>query len=293
MRAFVIGNVAIDETVAVVDLPARGASIHGQAGLRDLGGKGANQAIVLGRAGVRCRLGSAVGDDARADEIRSRLAVEPIEVSLETVPGAGSDFSIILSTQSGDNAVITANAAASGLAPQAACAMLAGAQPRDNLVMQGNLSEATTIAALRQARTMGMQTAFNPSPLRGFFGALWPLVDMAFVNEGEAADLGGTGALLAAGVRQVVLTLGPAGARLLSAGQIDTVPAQACTVVDTTGAGDCFMATALASAMLRGVAVDARALHHAAAAAAITVSRPGTSAAFPTRAELAHILARR
>jgi ribokinase len=129
--------------------------------------------------------------------------------------------------------------------------------------------------------------------LRGFFGALWPLVDMAFVNEGEAADLGGTGALLAAGVRQVVLTLGPAGARLLSAGQIDTVPAQACTVVDTTGAGDCFMATALASAMLRGVAVDARALHHAAAAAAITVSRPGTSAAFPTRAELAHILARR
>jgi ribokinase len=50
------------------------------------------------------------------------------------------------------------------------------------------------------------------------------------------------------------------------------------------------MATALASAALRGVAMDDRALRHAAAAAAITVSRPGTGAAFPTRAELAGLL---
>jgi ribokinase len=59
--------------------------------------------------------------------------------------------------------------------------------------------------------------------------------------------------------------------------------------VDTTGAGDCFMATALASAALRAARLDPRALLHA-AAAAITVSRPGTGAAFPTRAELADIL---
>ena len=52
MRAFVIGNVALDEAVTVDDLPAFGASIHGKAGQTDLGGKGANQAIVLGRAGL-------------------------------------------------------------------------------------------------------------------------------------------------------------------------------------------------------------------------------------------------
>ena len=290
MRAFVIGNVALDETVTVADLPAPGASIHGLAGPRGLGGKGANQAIVLGRAGLGCRLGAAVGDDMRADEIRIRLAVEPIEVRLESVPGVGSDFSIILRTGSGENANITTNAAALRLTPRAACAVLTGAQPGDLLVMQGNLSEETTIAVLRQGRAMGLLTALNPSPLRLFFGALWPLVDIAFVNEGEATDLGGTTALLASGIRQIVLTLGPAGAKLLSAGQEITVPAQPCVVVDTTGAGDCFMATALASAALRGVMLDARALHDAAAAAAITVSRPGTVAAFPTQAELARIL---
>lgn len=290
MRAFVIGNVALDGAVTVADLPAFGASIHGVAGAIDLGGKGANQAIMLGRAGLPCHFCAAVGDDGRADDIRTRLAAEPLETDLVRIAGVASDFSIILRSPSGDNAVITTNAAASGLTPEAARAALAGAKPGDLLVLQGNLSSKTTAAALRQARAMGMQTAANPSPLRPFFGKLLPLVDIAFVNESEATALGGADALLAAGVRHVVVTLGAKGARLVTAKENALVPAQACDVVDTTGAGDCFMATALASAALRAMALDPRALRHAAAAAAITVSRPGTGAALPSRAELAQIL---
>lgn len=290
MRAFVIGNVALDETVAVADLPTRGASIHGRAAQIDLGGKGANQAIVLGRAGLDCRLCAAVGNDSRADDIRTRLAAEPIVVDLQPVAGVASDRSIILRTPSGENAIITTNAAALGLTDAAACSAMAGAAPGDLLVMQGNLSAETTLAAFRAAKAMGMRTALNPSPLRPFFAALWRLVDMAFMNESEAAALGGTAALAAAGVCQTVLTLGSAGAQLIMPGGSVTVPAQPCAVVDTTGAGDCFMATALASSGLRGVPMDARALRHAAAAAAITVSRPGTGAAFPSVAELAVIM---
>lgn len=290
MRAFVIGNVALDETVTVEDLPERGASIHGQASLSDLGGKGANQAIVLGRAGLDCRLAAAVGNDSRAEDIRARLAVEPIAVDLVQVAGVASDLSIILRTRSGENAIITTNAAALGLTAAAVCDFLAGGAPGDLLVMQGNLSSEATLAAFRQARAMGMRTALNPSPLRPFFASLWPLVDVAFLNESEAAALGGTAALAAAGVAQIVLTLGAAGAQLTTPDGSVIIPAQPCDVVDTTGAGDCFMATALASSVLRGVPLDACALRHAAAAAAITVSRPGTGAAFPTRAELATIL---
>ncbi len=290
MRAFVIGNVALDEAMTVAEPPAFGASIHARADGVDLGGKGANQAIMLGRAGLPCRFCAAVGDDSRADDIRSRLATEPLETDLVRIKAVASDVSIILRTASGDNAVITTNAAASGLTPEAACATLAGAMQGDLLVLQGNLSAETTIAALRQARQVGMRTALNPSPLRPFFGALWPLVDVAFVNESEAAALGGIDALLAAGVPQVVLTLGARGARLVTPSGNTLVPAEPCKVVDTTGAGDCFLSTALASAALRGVELDPRALSHAAAAAAITVSRPGTGAAFPTRAELAGIL---
>ncbi len=291
MRAFVIGNVALDETLAVDDLPACGASIHGQAGRVDLGGKGANQAIVLGRAGLDCCFCAAVGTDARADDIRTRLTAEPVALDLQPVAGVASDQSIILCTRTGDNAIITTNAAALGLTASAVCASLVAAVPADLLVMQGNLSAEATIAAFRAAKAIGMKTALNPSPLRPFFAALWPLIDMAFLNESEAAALGGTAALMAAGVPQVVLTLGSQGARLITRNGSVTVPVQPCAVVDTTGAGDCFMATALASATLRGVALDVRALRHAAAAAAITVSRPGTGAALPIQAELATLLA--
>lgn len=52
------------------------------------------------------------------------------------------------------------------------------------------------------------------------------------------------------------------------------------------------MAVALASAGLRGCALDRRALAHGAQAAAQTVARPGTVAAFPDRSEMAAILSR-
>lgn len=95
------------------------------------------------------------------------------------------------------------------------------------------------------------------------------------------------------GVRHVVLTLGADGALLASQGaSIAVVPAVATQAIDTTGAGDTFMAVALASAALRGVELDIRAIAHAASASALTVSRRGTRSAFPTSDELRSILAR-
>jgi ribokinase len=291
MRAHVIGNVALDETIRVDALPSPGASILGVELSRDLGGKGANQAVVLGRAGVACRLVAPVGQDARAGEIRAALAGEPVEARLLALDGLRSDISINLMAAGGENAVITTSEAASGLSPAAAVGMLADAAPGDLLVLQGNLTADTTRALLAEGRSRGLRTAFNPSPLRDFFNGLWPLVDMVFLNEGEASACGGVGVLRAAGVGRVVLTLGGQGARLFSAAGDEAVPAAPAEVVETTGAGDCFLATALASAARRGVELDSRALAHGARAAALTVSRPGTLRAFPTTAELADILA--
>ena len=144
-----------------------------------------------------------------------------------------------------------------------------------------------------------MINAFNPSPVRPFFAAFWPLIDIAFLNEGEAELLTGRQGedamrtLVTAGVSTAVLTLGAEGALVVSGAETVKVPAKACPVVDTTGAGDTFMATALASAALRGVTVDRLAVEHAAEAAALTVSRRGTFSAFPTRIELSAILAQR
>ncbi len=107
MRALVIGNVALDETFAVPAMPEAGLSILGHAAARDLGGKGANQAIAMGRAGLRTRLLAAIGQDARAAEIREALASEPIEARLIVRTDTASDASIIFTTPDGENAVVT------------------------------------------------------------------------------------------------------------------------------------------------------------------------------------------
>ena len=83
---------------------------------------------------------------------------------------------------------------------------------------------------------------------------------------------------------------GAAGAWLLQEGQRRFCPAVPAEALDTTGAGDTFLAVMLASALLRDVAPDALALAHASRAAAITVSRRGTLSAFPGSHELAALL---
>ena len=141
----------------------------------------------------------------------------------------------------------------------------------------------------------------NPSPFAPWLAGALALADAVFVNAGEARALTGSdggaalSALRRAGPRHAVLTLGAAGALLgrpdrSAAEAIESVPAAPATPLDTTGAGDTFLAAALASARRRGTGLDARALRDAAAAAAITVARRGTLAAFPTADDLERVL---
>ncbi|RCS22127.1 ribokinase [Phyllobacterium salinisoli] len=299
VRAHVIGNVAIDETISVSTMPEAGASILGREETFDLGGKGANQAVVMARTGLPTTLVAAVGADFRARTIRDQLAPEPVEATLITLADRSSDFSIIFTTPDGENAIVTTTDSAGSLSPAEAIAAIGAATAGDLMVLQGNLSETTTRSLLDEARHRGLVTAFNPSPLRPCFTGFWPLIDIAFLNRGEAqsltgsSDMAATDRLLQSGVRHVVLTLGGEGAMLASRGTaIAAIPAVVTRAIDTTGAGDTFMAVALASAALRDVELDIRAIGHAASASALTVSRRGTRSAFPTSDELQAILAR-
>lgn len=296
MRAHVIGNATIDETLAVGEWPSPGASIFGTSRGWGPGGKGLNQAVVLARAGLATRLVAGIGEDARGTAIRAALATEPLAFDAIVMPERATDMSVVLSAADGDNCNITTTECAGNLAPEAARATLAAAEPGDLLVVQGNLTEDTTRAALEAAGRTGMVRAMNPSPLRDWQKHLLPLCDCLVVNEGEALALTGlagreaAAAFHAAGVRWTVLTRGGQGALLSGPQGTVEVPAERAQVIDTTGAGDTFMAAALASAMGRGTMPDARALRAGARAAALTVTRRGAFAALPTAAELAAIL---
>jgi ribokinase len=184
---------------------------------------------------------------------------------------------------------------ARSLTPEMLLPRLAGIGPGDLLLMQGNLTRPATEACLRQAKGAGARTMLNPAPIDFDYRGLWPLVDVAVVNEGEARQLGGyheaaeaATRLLPAGAGAVVVTLGPSGAFiLLPDRQAVFVEAPEVAAIDTAGAGDVFCGV-LAGALAHGLEAE-DGLRWAVAAASLSVTKPGTSSAFPSAAELAQL----
>ena len=99
-------------------------------------------------------------------------------------------------------------------------------------------------------------------------------------NDANAAAM----ALMARGVKAVALTMGGEGAFIHDGNEATSISIVKVTAVDTTGAGDAFTA-ALAVSLAEGLSLQ-DAARRASLVAAITVTRIGTQAAFPTRAEV-------
>ena len=63
MRAVVVGSLNMDLVFGVSDLPSRGQTVLSRSLARSPGGKGANQAVVLGRLDAKVEMIGAVGGD--------------------------------------------------------------------------------------------------------------------------------------------------------------------------------------------------------------------------------------
>lgn len=292
----VLGNVAVDETMRAPQLPMSGATVLVGPPERDLGGKGANQAIVLHRATRAVRFVATIGDDDAARWIIGTLAEEALDISHLIAVSGASDRSLIFVGPDGDNAIASTSHCSDALTPAHALAAVRAAEPGDVLLLQGGCTLDTNRAAIVAARTRGLRIVFNPSAVRAGFETLLSGVDLVVVNAGEATALVGDGdpadqaqRLVAKGVGDAVVTLGPDGAVSTGRGGRHTVPAVPTTARDATGAGDTYLAVLAAALFAHGASMP-RAMQQAAAAAALTVSRPGTRAAYPTAAELAAIL---
>jgi ribokinase len=298
MSFLVLGNVAIDQSMSTPNWPTPGATVLVGPPASDLGGKGANQALVLARAGTTVSLVATIGDDEAGRWIAGELAAEGLATSQLVIVPKPTDRSLIFVSASGENAIASTSHCSDALLPAHAEAAI-GRAPTDTILLtQGGLTAATTAAAFAAATARGLTIVFNPSALRDGFDELTGEADLLVLNQHEAAQLVGDAPpgelvrrLRSRGAGTVVVTLGAAGALALGQeGEIAT-PAGQGEVVDTTGAGDTFLGTLAAALYEFGLPLEAG-MRAASMASAITVSRRGTRGAFPSRAEMAAILRR-
>jgi ribokinase len=293
----VIGNCTVDLSFAVPRFPKAGETLLARERRVDLGGKGANHAMVAHRFGVGALLAAPIGLDAEGNWACARLAAEGLSPAGIQRTDTATDQSIIYVTPDGENSIVSSHQAAAQATPEWAEAAIAAAPAGAHLLMQGNLSLATTCAALEAARARGLPTMINPAPIQYAYDRVFPLVDIAVLNEIEAVELGHRSDPVAAGraihdggVTTVIVTLGAEGAVLIDDDASIRFPAPRVAAVDTVGAGDVFCG-ALVACLARSIEL-ATALEVAIEAASLAVTRRGTQASFPTTVEAAAILHR-
>jgi ribokinase len=291
----VIGNAAVDSVIRVDRFPRPGETIVALGASEDLGGKGANQAVVAARCGARVRLVAPIGDDALGERIRSSLAREGVQTDGVTTSPYGTDRCVIAVDRDGENTILSLIEAARHFDPIAETRVESWIAPGDIVVMQGNLRPSITRDCLTLAKSKGATTVLNPSPTYAAQDYDWSLVDLVVVNRGEAVELAGGAAeaareLCNRGAGAVVLTLGADGASFFSANDAFRVAAPKVIAIDAVGAGDVFCGV-LISAKAHGRGWK-EALTAAAEAASASVTRKGVLASFPSREEMAGIFER-
>ena len=293
-RVLVLGNAGVDLSMQVPRLPRPGETVVGSSLARAPGGKGLNQAVVAARTGVDTWFLAPIGDDADGQFVAAQLAAEAF-ASLRLVRVAQpTDVSIIMVGPDAENSIVTAGPCADTLGEAAAAGFAAGAGRGDVLLLQGNLSQAATLAAAHTGSRRGALVMLNAAPLRWAVQPVLAQCSIVVANQLEATEITGRDhpqdaaqALQAAGPPMAIVTLGAAGCLIADSQGTRTLPALPAQAVDTTGAGDAFCGV-LAACFACGRAVP-ESVEAAQQAAAIAVSRPGAYSALPRRDELARL----
>ena len=233
---------------------------QGDAFVPHLGGAVANVAVTAARHGAHVALASGVGDDQWGRWLRDRLAREGVELSLfELVPGVATPVAIVAVGATGEPTYriygesIATVVEALGDRVVDAIDGAAGLYFSSNTLVGAGERE-VTMRARERALTLGRPVVFDPNlrlerwPSRAEAAAACnacvPGALLVRSNAAEAAVMTGEDdpdraalALLKAGARMVVITLGAEGAILRGELRLD-VDGRPANVVSTIGAGD-------------------------------------------------------
>ncbi len=255
------------------------------------GGKGANQSVALARAGAAVRHAGKLGNDG--GWLKDLLAAAGVDVAAVQLIDGPSGHAVIQVNAEGENSIILFGGANQQIDDAHVARAFAGCGAGDTLLLQNEINLDIVPEILHRADDLKMNVVLNPAPMTDGIQKLdFGCLSMLVVNEVEARQLTQEQSLediLAAFAARwpeldIVLTQGADG--VCYAGREGQVHVEALAVeaVDTTAAGDTFIGYLLAERD-RGSRIRA-CLETAAAAAAISVTRPGAMPSIPVRDEV-------
>lgn len=294
-KILVVGSLNMDLVTKVNATPKVGETLPGD-GLEYIpGGKGANQAVAMGKLGANVEMIGALGQDANGSILKTNLEKMHVRNDrIKEIVGVPTGVAMIMVNASGDNSIVVIAGANGELKPE---------DVKDEwfddvslLVCQLETPVDTVERVLKRAKALGVKTLLNPAPAKPLSNDLLSAVDLLVPNETEFESLTGIAieskedmikgyaVLNALGITELIVTIGAKGAWYYDGHQFLEVAGRKVDAVDTTAAGDSFIA-GVCDSLARGATVQ-EALEMGNKVASITVTRFGAQSSLPSREEV-------
>jgi ribokinase len=296
-RIIVIGSSNTDMVIKTEKLPAPGETILGGIFLMNPGGKGANQAVAAARLGGKVTFITKRGNDLFGNQAVGLLMREGIDTQYIVKDiEFPSGVALITVDSAGENSIVVAPGSNGNLLEEDIPAEIFETCKFEILLLQLEIPINTVEYSAVTASKHGIKVILNPAPACKLSDNLLKHTWLITPNETEAEAITGmtitdipsaeraSALLQERGVKNVIITLGQAGAFVKSENYTGLIPGVKVNPVDTTAAGDVFNG-ALAVAISEGNALN-DAVIFANKAASISVTRMGAQTSAPYRNEI-------
>ncbi len=311
-KILVVGSFVMDLTVTTERFPDSGETVLGRSFKTAPGGKGANQAVQAARLGADVTMVGKVGNDDFGKRLinscrEAGIHTEHILVGENSCSAVGNVILEVGAHKTTANRIIVIPGANMEITPDEIGFLKDSIGRYDLVILQLEIPMEINELVAEYAYNSHVPVMLNPAPSAKLSPALLSRLTYLSPNEHEAADLTGIpirregktanpddvgatlNALLAAGVRNAVITLGNAGVAAADGKDICRLPCvDVVEVKDPTAAGDSFVG-AFSAGVCMGMKME-QALTFANFAATLTVSRAGAQPSLPSLEEVVGLL---
>jgi ribokinase len=293
-KVLVLGSINIDFVSFVSRYPQPGETLVSNDFGIFQGGKGANQAIALAKLDVPTLMLGKVGKDVLSDLALSSLKESGVDtngISKSQKSSTGS-ASIWVNAQ-GQNSIVIYPGANGEVDEDYIIQHEKLFDDASWLLTQFEVPLKSILLALKLAKKHGLKTVMDPAPVKKIGNDhIWGLVDYLLPNEIELKELTHTEDVLkgihilkSRGVKEVIVKLGKQGAAYEGKGKLLSFPAVPVErVIDTTGAGDCFVAGFLYGMIQWGDIPQAIKIGNL--TASYSIQKKGAAISFPEKSEI-------
>jgi ribokinase len=293
----VVGSLNLDYVTRVEHHPKVGQTVLGSDLELHPGGKGANQAVAVARAGAKVTMVGCIGQDMAGNLLHGNLEREGVDTTYLQRQNTASGSAFITVNASGQNTIVVSQGANGKLRPSDL--RVSSFENAKLVLLQLEIPVETTLMAARLGRTAGARVVLNLAPAQALTAEQLRDITTLVVNESEAGVLLGRApqnikeALLEAKalrelVPEVIITLGAQGAVYANSAGQGHVPSFSVKVVDTTAAGDAFIG-AFAAALCEDAPLE-MAVQRGVAAGALACTQSGAQPSLPFEADVDSLL---